>query len=150
MRTINCSCRMCGVTFSQPDDPGRKREFCSNACRQRAYRARGGRASGTRRESARQRQRRVEEEAWAREEARREQERQRSERRRQSEQGNRAQAPNGVPGWCHPQGGDDAIKVKWRRVCRLLWERGSHPTANDHEATACREKATKIRERYGL
>jgi hypothetical protein len=30
----------CGRRFGQPDDPGRKRRFCSDACKQAAYRAR--------------------------------------------------------------------------------------------------------------
>ena len=33
-------CEHCGTPFGQPDDPGRKRRFCSGACRTGAYRAR--------------------------------------------------------------------------------------------------------------
>jgi hypothetical protein len=71
--TIYRDCEYCRVEFGQPDDPGRKRRFCSNACRQAAYRARvryGQRAREQReREEAR---RRAEEEARrAREEKRR-------------------------------------------------------------------------------
>jgi hypothetical protein len=33
-------CQHCGTPFAQPDDPGRKRRYCSSACRPGAYRAR--------------------------------------------------------------------------------------------------------------
>jgi hypothetical protein len=38
--TIWRSCPSCGAGFEQPDDPGRKRVYCSRACQQAAYRAR--------------------------------------------------------------------------------------------------------------
>ena len=41
VRTIYRTCPACGRRFGQPDDPGRKRRFCSDACKQAAYRARG-------------------------------------------------------------------------------------------------------------
>jgi endogenous inhibitor of DNA gyrase (YacG/DUF329 family) len=50
MRIIYRTCPACGASFAQPDDPGRKRRFCSDACKQAAYRARKGA-----REQARQR-----------------------------------------------------------------------------------------------
>jgi endogenous inhibitor of DNA gyrase (YacG/DUF329 family) len=40
MRVIYHTCPTCGHRFGQPDDPGRKRRFCSDACKQAAYRAR--------------------------------------------------------------------------------------------------------------
>jgi endogenous inhibitor of DNA gyrase (YacG/DUF329 family) len=40
VRVIYRTCPACGRRFSQPDDPGRKRRFCSDACKQAAYRAR--------------------------------------------------------------------------------------------------------------
>jgi endogenous inhibitor of DNA gyrase (YacG/DUF329 family) len=40
VRVIYRDCPTCGVSFGQPDDPGRKRHFCSDACKQAAYRAR--------------------------------------------------------------------------------------------------------------
>lgn len=142
---LSSTCETCGVTFLQPDDPGRRREYCSNACRQRAYRARGGRASGTRRESARARARREEQEAWAREEARRERDRQRKARER-----GRDSAPGAVPDWCRPRSSDDARTAKRRATCRALLERAGHPGTNAHEASACRDKAEAMRARYGL
>jgi hypothetical protein len=38
--TIWRTCPSCGAGFEQPDDPGRKRVYCSRACQQAAYRAR--------------------------------------------------------------------------------------------------------------
>ncbi|HET8644672.1 MAG TPA: hypothetical protein VFO85_04235, partial [Vicinamibacteria bacterium] len=40
MRVIYRDCPTCGRRFGQPDDPGRKRRFCSDACKQAAYRQR--------------------------------------------------------------------------------------------------------------
>jgi hypothetical protein len=40
VRVIYRTCPTCGARFGQPDDPGRKRRFCSDACKQAAYRAR--------------------------------------------------------------------------------------------------------------
>jgi hypothetical protein len=38
--TIWRTCPSCGVSFEQPDDPSRKRVYCSRACQQAVYRAR--------------------------------------------------------------------------------------------------------------
>jgi endogenous inhibitor of DNA gyrase (YacG/DUF329 family) len=32
VRVIYRTCPVCGRIFGQPDDPGRKRRFCSDAC----------------------------------------------------------------------------------------------------------------------
>ena len=40
VRVIYRTCPTCGHRFGQPDDPGRKRRYCSDACKQAAYRAR--------------------------------------------------------------------------------------------------------------
>ena len=40
VRVIYRTCPTCGRRFGQPDDPGRKRRFCSDACKQAAYRHR--------------------------------------------------------------------------------------------------------------
>jgi endogenous inhibitor of DNA gyrase (YacG/DUF329 family) len=58
-------CGHCGAPFGQPDDPGRKRRFCSGRCRTAAYRARKRRQE----QAEQQRQRRFYEQA--REHARR-------------------------------------------------------------------------------
>ena len=44
--TIWRTCPSCGVGFEQPDDPGRKRVYCSRACQQAAYRARQRTSAG--------------------------------------------------------------------------------------------------------
>ena len=49
MRIIWRDCEHCGREFSQPDDPGRKRRFCADACKQAAYRARKRHADQARR-----------------------------------------------------------------------------------------------------
>lgn len=161
---ISTTCKGCGVLFMQPDDPGKKRQFHSAACKQRDYRRRhpGQNHSGTHAETPGARRRREEREAWAKEEARREQERQRSERRRwerdnarQREEWARffreaqAQRDAKVPGWVYDRD-VDGRQAKRRRTCRLLWERASHPSTPEHEAQACRERAEEIRRRYGL
>jgi hypothetical protein len=61
VRTIRTTCAHCGARFEQPDDPGRKRRFCSAACKQAAYRAR-------KRHQQQEARRRAEEEARRREE----------------------------------------------------------------------------------
>jgi hypothetical protein len=38
--TVWRTCPSCGASFEQPDDPGRKRVYCSRACQQAAYRTR--------------------------------------------------------------------------------------------------------------
>ena len=49
MRIIWRDCEHCGRAFSQPDDPGRKRRFCGDACKQAAYRRRKRQAEQQRR-----------------------------------------------------------------------------------------------------
>ena len=44
--TIWRTCPSCGSSFEQPDDPGRKRVYCSRACQQAAYRARQRTSAG--------------------------------------------------------------------------------------------------------
>jgi hypothetical protein len=44
--TIWRTCPSCGSAFEQPDDPGRKRIYCSRACQQAAYRARQRTSAG--------------------------------------------------------------------------------------------------------
>jgi hypothetical protein len=147
-QTIYAECPTCSRTFGQPDDPGRKRRYCSDACRQRAYRARGGRASGTRQQSPGARQRQAEQEAWAEQEAARERDRQRKARAR-----GRPAEQIPVPDWTRPEFGtftDTPDMAKKRAMCFLLYCRANHDGADPTEAAACRDKAEKIRARYGL
>jgi hypothetical protein len=44
--TIWRACPSCFASFEQPDDPGRKRVYCSRACQQAAYRARQRTSAG--------------------------------------------------------------------------------------------------------
>ena len=44
--TIWRTCPSCGASFEQPDDPGRKRVYCSRSCQQAAYRARQRHSAG--------------------------------------------------------------------------------------------------------
>jgi hypothetical protein len=66
MRIIWRDCEHCGRAFSQPDDPGRKRRFCADACKQAAYRARKRYADQARRRAEEDAARRSKaEQLWA-------------------------------------------------------------------------------------
>ena len=152
--TIWRTCPSCFGSFEQPDDPGRKRVYCSRACQQAAYRARQRTSSGQR--SGRQ--------DWCsdHQEQRQEQRRQRagSERpgagqrqhRRQERQDQqhrqRRPPPHSANG--HRPGatsGDDLARIR-RIIAALL--RKAAATSFPHEAAACREKAEALRAKYGL
>jgi endogenous inhibitor of DNA gyrase (YacG/DUF329 family) len=148
VRVIYRDCPTCGRRFGQPDDPGRERRFCSDACKQAAYRARN-RA----REQAHQR---------AQDDAR---------RRRREEQARRARdrsrrttppphagtsRPGSFYGACgghrgpphtvhHDQAAHDRA---WRRYDGLHTKAAS--TEFPEEAAACRAKADQLRAKYGL
>jgi hypothetical protein len=79
MVTIDTDCAHCGATFTQPDDPGRKRRFCSGACRTAAYRARKRRQ---------QQQERQQQDQTRRQHERERRNRQERERQRQDRQAN--------------------------------------------------------------
>jgi hypothetical protein len=101
MQMIWQDCKRCGTPFAQPYDPGPRRQFCSNACRQSAYRARPRYAKRAREQHEREEQAR----RWQ-EEARRAEE----EARRRSQQRSRHQPPphagTSRPGsWCGACGG---------------------------------------------
>ena len=149
--TIYRDCEYCGVEFGQPDDPGRKRRFCSNACRQAAYRARV-------RNGQRARDR---EETWRRaeEEARRAREEER--RRRRARQDRQPPPPAGTSrprSWCgvcrgdrgpHTMHHDDAAHERARRRYEALGRKAAG-TSFPHEAEACRSKAEELRAKYGV
>lgn len=142
---VTSVCAGCGVTFEQPADPGRRRLYHDNACRQRAYRARGGRASGTRTSKAQQEQRRAEEEAWAEAQAKRERERERSQRRR-----GRGEERLDVPDWCRPVAADAPDRARKRTTCEALMKRAAHAGTPEAEARECRKKAQTLRVIYAL
>jgi hypothetical protein len=152
--TIYRDCEYCGVEFSQPDDPGRKRRFCSNACRQAAYRART--RSGQR---AREQHEREEARRRAEEQARRaREERRRRQRARQDHQPPPHAGPSQPRSWCgecagyrgqHTSHHDDAAHERARRRYEALCRKAAG-TNFPHEAEACRAKAEQLRAKYGL
>ncbi len=134
MRTLRMNCPKCGTEFGQPDDPGKRRTYCTNACRQSAYRDR----------VKEQRQ-----EQQAHEQKQRQQSREESSQRRQ--QRRRRQESYGTPhDWWSPRTTDDSAQAKARATCARLMERAEHGKTTEHEAAACREKAAHIREKRGL
>jgi hypothetical protein len=151
IRMIRTACAYCGSRFEQPDDPSRKRQFCSAACKQAAYRAR------KRREQQQARQR-VEEEAARRahEEARRRREEQ-AYRTRSRRPPPHAGASRPGP-YCSACGGhrgahtlhhDQAAHDRARRRYDGLHAKAAS-TGFPEEATACRAKAEQLRAKYGL
>jgi hypothetical protein len=148
--TIWRTCPSCGTSFEQPDDPGRKRVYCSRACQQAAYRARQRTSAGQR--SSRQDRR----QDWRSE--RHEQRRQRagSERsgagqrhdERHEQRRQRRPPPHNANGHRPGAGsGDDLARIR-RIIAALL--RKAAATSFPHEAAACREKAEALRAKYGL
>jgi Protein of unknown function (DUF2786) len=144
------TCPSCYGSFEQPDDPGRKRVYCSRACQQAAYRARQRTSTGQR--TGRQ--------DWRSE--RHEQRRQRagSERsgagrrqhrrhERQDQQHRQRRPPPGSANGQRPgaTSGDDLARIR-RIIVALL--RKAAATSFPHEAAACREKAEALRAKYGL
>ncbi len=145
--SIYTDCAHCGATFTQPNDPGRKRRFCSGACRTAAYRARK-----RRQEQDRERQRQEQRRRAYEDQAHRQRERARSHQPP-------PHAGTSRPGtWCGPCGGvrgphtyhhDDAAHQRaWRRYEGLRAKAAS--TSSPHEADACRAKADAMRDKYGL
>jgi hypothetical protein len=162
-------CEHCGTPFGQPDDPGRKRRYCSGACRTGAYRARkrrqeqADRGQDERARRARDRERRNQEQ-------RQRQDRQANEdawwnarERYQRQQHQQHQPPphagTSRPGtWCGPCGGlrsphtyhpDDQAHTRARRRYDGLRAKAAG-TSFPHEADACRAKADAMRDKYGL
>ena len=134
--TIWRTCPSCYTSFEQPDDPGRKRVYCSRACQQAAYRARQRTSAGQR--SSRQ--------DWRSD--RHEQRRQQRQERQDQQHQQRRPPPHSANG--HRPGatsGDDLARIR-RIIAALL--RKAAATSYPHEATACREKAEALRAKYGL
>jgi hypothetical protein len=148
--TIWRTCPSCGSSFEQPDDPGRKRIYCSRACQQAAYRARQRSGAGQR--TGRQ--------GWRSE--RHEQRRQRTGSERPGagqrhhqhqdshDQQHHQRRPPPYSANGHRPGagsGDDLARIR-RIIAALL--RKAAATTYPHEAAACREKAEALRVKYGL
>jgi hypothetical protein len=154
------TCPSCGSSFEQPDDPGRKRVYCSRACQQAAYRARQRHSAGQRHNSGQQRTGRQDRrQDWRSE--RHEQRRQRagSDRsgagqrqhaRQDWHTGQRQQhrsPPGGANGHRSGASTDDLARIQ-RIIAALL--RKAAATTFPHEAAACRDKAEALRAKYGL
>jgi hypothetical protein len=130
VRVIYRTCPACGRRFGQPDDPGRKRRFCSDACKQAAYRAR-------KRE---------------REQARRT--RDRGRRTPPPHAGSSRPGPycagcGGHRGPPHTLHHDHAAHDRARRRYDGLHAKADS-TGFPEEAAACRSKAEQLRAKYGL
>jgi hypothetical protein len=175
--TIWRTCPVCGASFEQPDDPGRKRVYCSRACQQAAYRARQRSGAGRRQGSGQQRTGRQE---WRSD--RRQQRHQRTSsggpgagqrhQRRQDQHEQRQPPPTGANGQrpsatssgtrpkvhCGQCGGlrgrhtvhhDQAAHQRARRRHDALLRKAA-ATTFEHEAAACHAKAATMRAKYGL
>ena len=149
--TIWRTCPSCGASFEQPDDPGRKRIYCSRACQQAAYRVRQRTSSGQQRtgrqdwrsESHEQRRQRAGSErpgAGQRQQHRQERQDQQHRQRRPPPHSANGQRPGAGSG-------DDLARIRCI-IAALL--RKAAATSFPHEAAACREKAEALRTKYGL
>jgi hypothetical protein len=158
--TIWRTCPSCGSSFEQPDDPGRKRVYCSRACQQAAYRARQRTSGGQGHSSGGQRTGRQDRrQDWHSERHEQRYQRPSSERpgagqrrhQRQDwqEQQYHQRRPPGSANGQRPgaTGGDDLARIR-RIIAALL--RKAAATSFPHEAAACREKAEALRTKYGL
>ena len=145
VRVIYRTCPACGRRFGPPDDPGRKRRFCSDACKQAAYRARK-----REREQARQRA-----EDEARHRAREDAHRTRDRTRRTPPPHAGTSRPGSFCGSCGGHRGphtfhhDQAAHDRARRRYDGLSAKADS-TGFPEEAATCREKAEQLRAKYGL
>jgi hypothetical protein len=150
--TIWRTCPSCGASFEQPDDPGRKRVYCSRACQQAAYRARQRHSSSQQRtgrqdwrsdhhDQRRQRPKSERAGAGQRHQQRQERQDQQHQQRRPPPHSANGQRPGAT------NSGDDLARIR-RIIAALL--RKAAATSFPHEATACREKAEALRVKYGL
>jgi transcription initiation factor TFIID subunit TAF12 len=139
--TIRRTCPRCKVRFTQPDDPGRKRVYCSAACKQAAYRARQRaqrQASQDRTWQHRQEDWTAGSQDWARQQ-RQEHSRQKRERTHAAGNGHRPSAGRF----------DSAEQARARRRIEALLRKAVATQVPD-EADACRAKAEHLRDKHGL
>jgi hypothetical protein len=161
--TIWRTCPVCGRSFEQPDDPGRKRVYCSRACQQAAYRARqraGANGAGQWRTGRQdQRSRRQEWRSdWRHQRAGTGAgQRQRGGQQRQPPPGS-ANGSGRPRAWCSACGGlraahavhhDQAAHERARRRYEALLRKAAGTTF-EPEAAACRAKAEALYAKYGL
>lgn len=148
--TIWRTCPSYYASFEQPDDPGRKRVYCSRACQQAAYRARQRTSAGQHTgdqdwRSERHEQRRQHAGAERPGAGQRQHQRQDC----QDQQHRQHRPPPGSANGHRPSatGGDELARIR-RIIAALL--RKAAATSFPHEAAACREKAEALRAKYGL
>jgi Protein of unknown function (DUF2786) len=147
MQVIFTDCEHCGTTFSQPYDPGRRRVYCGDACKQAAYRRRKKNStSGTgRQRSSRERAHSWREEyeqarrAHQEEQARRQREREEWEREQRTGERERARqrASGGYSygtstGQPPPHAGTSRPGGTWCNACGGI--RGVHSFHHDNAA----------------
>jgi Protein of unknown function (DUF2786) len=144
--TIWRTCPSCGGGFEQPDDPGRKRIYCSRACQQAAYRARQRTSAGQ--HTGRQ-DRRSERHEQRRQRAGSERPGAGRRHGRQDQQHRQHRPPPGSANGQRPGAGSDDDLARIRRIIAALLRKAT-ATSYPHEATACREKAEALRAKYGL
>jgi hypothetical protein len=148
--TIWRICPSCGSSFEQPDDPGRKRVYCSRACQQAAYRARQRTSAGQ--QTGRQ--------DWrtGHHEQRRQHpgsqrpgagQRRRPHQERQDQRHQQRRPPPGSANGQRPGAGSGDELARIRRIIAALLCKAA-ATSFPHEAAACREKAEALRAKYGL
>jgi Protein of unknown function (DUF2786) len=140
--TIWRTCPSCFGSFEQPDDPGRKRVYCSRACQQAAYRARQRTSAGQR--SGRQ--------DWRSERHEQRHHRPGSERPgggQRHQQHRQRRPPPGSANGQRPGATSSADLARIRRIIAALLRKAA-ATSYPHEAAACREKAEALRAKYGL
>jgi hypothetical protein len=141
--TIWRTCPSCYGSFEQPDDPGRKRVYCSRACQQAAYRARQRPSTGqhgSRQEQRRQRPGSERSGAGQRHHQRQQRQDQQRDQRRPPPHSANGHQPGAASG-------DELARIR-RIIAALL--RKAAATTFPHEAAACREKAEALRAKYGL
>ena len=152
--TIWRTCPSCGSSFEQPDDPGRKRVYCSRACQQAAYRARQRTSAGQHHSRQDRRQ------DWRSEHHEQRRRRpgshqagagQRHHQRQDQHSGQRQQRrpPPGSANGHRPGAGSGDELTRIRLIIAALL-RKADATSYPHEAAACRDKAETLRAKHGL
>jgi hypothetical protein len=155
--TIWRTCPSCGADFEQPDDPGRKRVYCSRACQQAAYRARQRTSAGQRssRQDRRQdwrserHEQRHQRPGSERPGAGRRHDQRHDEHRQQHQQHQQRRPPPHSANGQRPGAGSGDDLARIRRIIAALL-RKADATSYPHEAAACRHKAETLRAKYGL
>lgn len=144
--TITRTCPGCGVPFGQPNDPGRKRVYCDDACKQRVYRAKRGVTGHAARDA-----RTADKARQAQEQERKRQQHRADDARRARERRDamRDATMRSVPGWLQPHAQDSDSEARARMRCAKLYERGTHHGTTKHEREACLERVETIRAKHG-